>query len=140
MEAGKKIGAIFIILIVLAVGYYFVQGVVQDGDSDDVVSIGFIGPLTGDAVSYGEPISNAVRMAVDDINQSGGVGGMLLEVIYEDGRCANEDALNATQKLVNIDRVKMIIGGVCSGKPLLCCRSLRQRVWLLSLHLLPVLI
>lgn len=114
---GKKIGAIFIILIILVVGYYVAQGGVG-GDGEEVVTIGFVGPLTGDAVSYGEPISNAVRMAVDDINQSGGVGGMMLEVIYEDGRCSNEDALNAVQKLVNIDQVKMIVGGVCSGEAL----------------------
>ncbi len=118
MEVGKKVGAIFIILIVLAVGYYVTQGGVGGDGSDKVLTIGFVGPLTGDAVSYGEPISNAVRMAVDDINQSGGVNGMMLEVIYEDGRCSNEDALNAAQKLVNVDRVKMIVGGVCSGEAL----------------------
>ena len=116
MEGGKKIGAIFIILIIVAVGYYAMQGGVGGGDK--TLTIGFVGPLTGDSVSYGEPISNAVRMAVDDINQSGGVGGMMLEVIYEDGRCTNEDALNAAQKLVNIDQVKMIVGGICSGEAL----------------------
>ena len=35
-----------------------------------------------------------------------------------DGRCTNKDALNAAQKLVNIDQVKMIIGGACSGESL----------------------
>lgn len=114
---GKKIGAIIIILIILAVGYYLVQGSTPTGGGDDgVITIGFIGPLTGDAVSYGEPISNSVRMAVDDINEAGGVNGRMIEIIYEDGRCTSEDALNAAQKLVNIDGVKMIIGGVCSGE------------------------
>ena len=116
MEMGKKVGAIFIILIILAVGYFVMQGGVGGDKSDDVITIGFIGPLTGDSVSYGEPISNAVRLAVDTINQSGGVGGTMLEVVYEDGRCTNEDALNAAQKLVNIDQVQMIVGGVCSGE------------------------
>ena len=118
MEVGKKIGAILIILIVLVVGYYLTQGGMVGEEADEVITIGFIGPLTGDAVSYGEPISNGVRMAVDDINQSGGVNGKMIEVVYEDGRCTNKDALNAAQKLVNIDGVKMIIGGVCSGEAL----------------------
>ena len=117
MEVGKKFGAIIIILIILAVGYYLSQGITPS-EGEDVITIGFIGPLTGDAVSYGEPISNGVRMAVDNINQAGGVQGKMLEVIYEDGRCTNEDALNAAQKLVNIDGVKMIIGGACSGETL----------------------
>ena len=114
---GKKIGAILIILIVLVVGYFLAQGSAPE-EGEDIITIGFIGPLTGDAVSYGEPISNGVRMAVDDLNQAGGVNGKMLEVIYEDGRCTNEDALNAAQKLVNIDGVKMIIGGACSGETL----------------------
>ncbi|MCY4577029.1 MAG: ABC transporter substrate-binding protein [Candidatus Kaiserbacteria bacterium] len=113
---GKKVGAIVIILLILGLGYYFVQGSAPGEGEDAVISIGFVGPLTGDAVSYGEPISNAVRMAVDTINQAGGVDGKMLKVIYEDGRCTNEDALSATQKLVNVDGVKMIIGGVCSGE------------------------
>ena len=115
---GKKIGAIFIIIIVLVVGFLYVRDDAGGGASEETLTIGFIGPLTGDAVSYGEPISNAVRLAVDDINQSGGVDGLLLEVVYEDGRCTNEDSLNAAQKLVNIDRVNMIVGGICSGEAL----------------------
>ncbi len=113
---GKKIGAIVIILIILAVGYSLLRGGDPTGDDDGVITIGFIGPLTGDAVSYGEPISNSVRMAVDVVNEAGGVNGRMIEVVYEDGRCTSEDALNAAQKLVNIDGVKMIIGGVCSGE------------------------
>ena len=109
-------GAIIIIIIGLVIGYFMTQNS-EYGDSK-IITIGFIGPLTGDAVSYGEPISNAVRLATDAINQAGGINGKMLEVIYEDGKCTNEDALNAAQKLVNIDQVNMIIGGTCSGETL----------------------
>ena len=113
---GKKIGAIIIILIILAAGYSLLRGGAPAGGDDDVITIGFVGPLTGDGVSYGEPISNGARLAVDEINAAGGVNGRTLEIIYEDGKCASEDALNAARKLVNIDGVKIIVGGMCSGE------------------------
>jgi branched-chain amino acid transport system substrate-binding protein len=32
------------------------------------IKIGFIGPLSGDAAAYGEPISNGLRLAEKEIN------------------------------------------------------------------------
>ena len=80
------------------------------------VTIGFIGALTGDAASYGNPMRNGVEMAVDEINAAGGINGRELRVIYEDGKCVTKDAVEAAYKLVNVDKVKVIIGGVCSSE------------------------
>ncbi len=80
------------------------------------VTIGFIGALTGSAASYGNPIRNGVEMAVDNINAAGGINGRELRVVYEDGKCTAKDAVEVAYKLVNVDKVKMIIGGVCSSE------------------------
>lgn len=117
MEKGLKV-ILSIIVIALIAWFGYIQFSNMKIGGDSPIRIGFIGPLTGDAVSYGEPIHNAVRLAVDEINASGGVNGRMVEVIYEDGKCANKDAVNAAQKLVNIDKVRFIIGGVCSGETL----------------------
>lgn len=82
------------------------------------IKIGFIGPLTGDAAAYGEPVKNAVQLAVNEINSTGGIHGRSIKVMYEDGKCSGEGAASAAQKLVNIDKVKYIIGGICSGESL----------------------
>jgi len=87
-------------------------------NSDEPIKIGWIGPLTGDAISYGEPIKNAVVLAVEEINNSGGINGQPIKMIYEDGQCSGSGAVSAAQKLINIDKVKIIIGGVCSGETL----------------------
>lgn len=110
----KLIPLIIIILLILGGAYYYKTTTTDSGH----ITVGFVGPLTGDAASYGEPISNAVRIAVDEINRSGGVNGKMVSVIYEDGKCTGKDAVNAAQKLVNVDNVSMIIGGVCSGETL----------------------
>jgi len=82
------------------------------------VNIGFIGPLSGNAVNIGESIKKAIVLAVDEINSQGGIKGKRIKMIYEDGKCSNKDAVNAAQKLINIDKVKVIIGGICSGETL----------------------
>lgn len=80
--------------------------------------IGVIFPLTGDAASYGLPAQRAAKIAADEINEKGGVNGKKLEFVYEDGKCNPKDGNAAAQKLVNIDKVKAIIGGFCSGETL----------------------
>lgn len=81
------------------------------------IKIGFVGPLTGDAAVYGTDERNAVTLAVEEINRTG-TSGRQIEVIYEDGKCSGKDAATAVQKLINIDKVKIILGGTCSSETL----------------------
>ena len=82
------------------------------------ITIGWIGPLTGEATIYGNPVKNATELAVEEINQDGGIDGRQVEVMYEDGKCNGKDATAAIQKLVNVEKVDYILGGVCSGEVL----------------------
>ncbi len=83
-----------------------------------VIKIGAILPLTGDAAVYGEPERNILEIAKDEINNSGGVKGEKIEIIYEDGKCNGKDAASAMQKLASVDKVQIVIGGFCSGESL----------------------
>lgn len=87
-------------------------------DQNKTIRIGYVGPLTGDAASYGSDTLNGARIAVDAMNAKGGVNGKKVELIAEDGRCNGADAVNATQKLITIDHVVAIIGGQCSSETL----------------------
>jgi branched-chain amino acid transport system substrate-binding protein len=83
-----------------------------------VVRFGFIGPLSGDAAHYGNDERNVIALAPDEINSQNLLNGSKLEVIYEDGKCTGKDAAIAAEKLVSIDKVKVILGGICSGETL----------------------
>lgn len=82
------------------------------------IKIGAIGPLTGGGASWGESDRNAIELAVEEINNAGGINGRLLQVIHEDGKCNGKDAVNAASKLITLDNVKIILGGVCSAETL----------------------
>ncbi|MEQ1849791.1 MAG: ABC transporter substrate-binding protein [Candidatus Peribacteraceae bacterium] len=90
--------------------------------TDETIKIGYIGPLTGDAVAYGKDTLNGIMLKVEEINASGGIDGMMIELIAEDGRCNGADATSAAQKLINIDKVVAILGGQCSGESLAAIR------------------
>jgi len=87
-------------------------------DGTGSIKIGYIGPLTGEAASYGKDTLNGAMLAVNEINEAGGINGRMIEIIAEDGRCTGTDAAGAAQKLVNVDKVIAIIGGQCSGETL----------------------
>lgn len=108
--------AAVIVLIVGAGAMYVASS--NDAQIDEPITIGFVAPLTGDAAAFGEDAQKGVQLAVDEINNAGGINGRAARVVYEDGKCDGKEAANAAQKLVNVDKVKYIIGGACSGEAL----------------------
>lgn len=107
---------IWIIIVVIVA---ILIAVLLSGSKDtSVIKIGVIGPLSGDAAVFGEPINNAVNLAEKQINAAGGVNGRMVQLISEDGKCDGSTAVSAAQKLINVDGVKFIIGGTCSSETL----------------------
>ena len=89
--------------------------VVACGSDDDPYVIGGMDALTGVAESYGNPIQQAKLLAVEEINAAGGIDGRMLEIVFEDSKCAAADAITAYNKLTDVDEVKIILGTTCSG-------------------------
>ncbi len=77
--------------------------------------IGAMDALTGVAESYGNPIQQAKLLALEEINAAGGINGRELQIIFEDSKCAAQDAITAYNKLTDADGVKVILGTTCSG-------------------------
>lgn len=117
MQRPAKIAvALIAAALVVWVGFsvFVPAGRAPGGEAGEPIKIGFIGPLTGDASSIGTVNRVAVEVAVDEVNAAGGVNGRPLEAIYEDGQCNAKAATNAANKLMNVDGVPVIIGGLCS--------------------------
>ena len=83
--------------------------------SDEPFVIGAMDALTGVGESYGNPIQQAKLLAVEEINAAGGINGRMLEIVFEDSKCAAADSITAYNKLTDVDGVKIILGTTCSG-------------------------
>ncbi len=95
------IAGIVIIIIVLVL--VFTSN--QTQDEDVIVNIGWIGSLTGSATQWGEPALYAAKLALEDISSQEGIK---INFIIEDSQGKSEIAVNAANKLIYKDNVKII--------------------------------
>lgn len=104
------------VLAVLVIGYIFIYG--GCAKKENTIKIGGVGPVSGGAATYGISTRNACFMAVEEINQQGGLefqgSKYRLQLIFEDDEGRPESAANAYRKLVDQDLVSAIIGTVTS--------------------------
>ncbi len=77
------------------------------------ILIAIAGPLTGQNIFLGEQIQQGAEMAVEDINDSGGVLVQRVELLIGDDACDPDQAVSVAEKLVS-DGVVFVAGHVCS--------------------------
>jgi hypothetical protein len=106
----KKIIIAIIVLMVVGVVVWNVQKSSQTGTAYAPIKIGAIISETGVAASFGEMAHKGIELAAKEINANGGMGGRMVEIIYEDDRTDPKAAAGAYQKLTGIDNVDGIIG------------------------------
>ena len=76
--------------------------------------IGMIGPLTGAAALYGSAVRDAAQIAVDEINENGGIGGYQIEYNPQDDEHDPEKSVNAYNTLKDWG-MQMLLGTVTSA-------------------------
>jgi branched-chain amino acid transport system substrate-binding protein len=99
------------VVVILAV----VLIVTQTRKEEKEIKIGVIAALTGDAAIYGVPAVQGIELAAEEINARGGINGKKIKLIIEDSKCNPQFGVNAANKLISKDKVKVIIGGICSS-------------------------
>lgn len=117
----KKVIIWIVVVVVVILGLSALAGKGPSGATTDVAGsvykIGVISPLTGDGAVYGELARNVSELAAEEINAAGGINGKQVQLIIEDGKCSGA-SVSAAQKLVNVDKVQVILGGFCSAETL----------------------
>lgn len=88
------------------------------GANSNEILIGEYGSLTGDTATFGTSTHKGLLLAVDQLNNAGGVLGKKIRVQTEDDRSDQNEAVTAVQKLINSDNVLAIIGEVASTRSL----------------------
>ncbi|TSE11692.1 ABC transporter substrate-binding protein [Mesorhizobium intechi] len=79
------------------------------------IKIGLIAELTGPLSFMGVANANLTTMLVDDINANGGLLGRPVELVIEDGETTDSVAKAKAAKLVDVDKVDVVVGGIYSS-------------------------
>ena len=77
----------------------------------DPVRIGTILSVSGPAAFLGQDMKDGVQLAVDEINQGGGIGGRKIEWIFYDAQSQTQQAIAEARRLLSNDGVEIIVGG-----------------------------
>jgi branched-chain amino acid transport system substrate-binding protein len=108
------IGILIVTVFAIVIVGLNTVGLFSLSKNNNVIKIGVVYPMTGNAAAYGEYAVNAFRLAVENINKD---SDLKIEAIYEDGKCNGKDAVSATNKLIEFDNVDFLIG-FCTGEVL----------------------
>jgi branched-chain amino acid transport system substrate-binding protein len=84
------------------------------GITGDAINIGVNTTATGKAALTGQYAKIASDLAVKEINDSGGVRGKKLNLIYEDNQSTNPGAVNALRRSLTQDDVFAVLGPITS--------------------------
>jgi branched-chain amino acid transport system substrate-binding protein len=105
------------ISIVVSILFLTLTGIVSAGE----VSVGAVTPLTGKLAVYGEGFQQAMLLAVDEINASGGINGDTLKIVFEDNNSTSKGSVSSIRKLITIDKLPLIFGPAASSNFLAVC-------------------
>ncbi len=84
----------------------------QQGVTDTEILLGSIQDLSGPLAGFGKQDRLGMILAVDEINEQGGINGRKLRLIVEDSGYEPKRAVLAAQKLVNQDKIFMMMGHI----------------------------
>ncbi len=77
------------------------------------VKIGFVGTFSGPAAALGNDMRNSFEVGLDQHGRK--LGGMPVEVIYEDDQIKPEVGVQKVQKLIESDKVDFLVGFIWSN-------------------------
>ncbi|MFP5331233.1 MAG: ABC transporter substrate-binding protein, partial [Acidimicrobiia bacterium] len=90
-----------------------------EGEGDGVLTVGTLLPVTGDLSFLGPPEVAGARLAVQDINDAGGVLGEEVVLIEGDSGDTNQDIANPEVDRLLANNVDVIVGAASSAVSLL---------------------
>ena len=103
----KLIGIILLVILGIIVLNIFYSS----SKTTDEIKMGAILPLTGIASLDGQNEKQGIDLAVEEINQAGGINGRPIKIIYEDDQTDSKRTVLSLSKLAEIDKVTIVIGG-----------------------------
>jgi len=82
------------------------------------VKVGLILPMTGGIGFVGEAMNQGIQIAIEEANAQGGINGEKIAVMLEDSKSDPKEANNAVAKLLEVDKIKILLGPARSGSVL----------------------
>lgn len=100
---------------ILAAALLFFAGSLSPAGAAEPVKLGFVYIMSGPFATYGQFAKQGAELAIDEINEAGGIDGREVEAYFEDSTGKPDVAVRAIRKLVFQEQVDALIGLDSSG-------------------------
>ncbi len=94
------------VVVFVAIAFLFLV----EKSSENTINIGGLFALTSFGSQFGEGEKDAVMLAIDEVNEEGGINGRKVELVIEDTQSDFTKTSSAIKKLFLVDNVDVIIG------------------------------
>ncbi|MFC1835535.1 ABC transporter substrate-binding protein [Thermodesulfobacteriota bacterium] len=101
--------------IVLVLAAFFSLVLLPPVFAQQPIKLGFIYTFSGRLAHYGYGAQQGAKLAIEEINSAGGVNGRKLVDVYGDTQLKPDVGVKAAKKLVNEEKVDVLLGIVSSG-------------------------
>ncbi len=97
-----------------------------DYGDNETIKIAIMVPLTGGLAEYGMDVKIGVDMAIDEINEDGGIGGKEVEAVYKNTWGQPERAAYLMEVCAD-EGIPVVIGDITSAGALACAEVAEER-------------
>lgn len=88
--------------------------------SGDTIRIGGITAVTGDKAEMGESFWRSWELAIEKVNENGGVLGKQVELVLEDSKADPKEAVELTKKMGDDESIAAVLGPMTSSEAIAC--------------------
>ncbi len=118
---------LFVVLSLLVVASLILPACASGGKGGGTIKVGLLAPLSGQVPTFGLSNKEGAELAVKEWNEKGGVLGKKIELIIADSQCSPDPAVNAANKLIDQDGVRLIVGETCSSASIPVAEIVNQK-------------
>jgi len=108
----KKYSVIFLLVMSMLVFAGCSQTVSTD---QNVIKIGVNYELSGGVATYGQSSVEGIELAIEQINEAGGINGKKIQLVKYDNKSDASEATTLTTRLITQDKVVAVLGPATSG-------------------------
>ncbi|MGI6538806.1 MAG: ABC transporter substrate-binding protein [Caldicoprobacterales bacterium] len=92
-----------------------ITGCTQSSSKSDKILIGVNYELSGETATYGQSSVEGIELAINKVNEAGGINGKLIELVKYDNESKSANATSLATRLMTQDKVLAVMGPATSG-------------------------
>lgn len=87
----------------------------ENAADGDTIKLGVNYELSGDVATYGQASVTGIKMAIDEVNEAGGIDGKQIQLVEVDNKSDSAEATTLATRLMSQDGVIACMGPATSG-------------------------